>query len=165
MNVTNDIIARHFQDVNIYEVTKLQSNTKYQFRVVTFDCDDVVISSGHLTCHTRPVIDKRQAEECNKGSIIGVSLGGAVLFVFCALVGGFTLINCYQKRQQIKSKDHQNCKYVDQVYVTNLNDHQYEECSNSPNTASERTYETAEYLEIPDSDLSKRTPERSLNSI
>lgn len=58
MNVTNDIIARHFQDVNIYEVTKLQSNTKYQFRVVTFDCDDVVISSGHLTCHTRPVIDK-----------------------------------------------------------------------------------------------------------
>lgn len=29
---------------------------------------------------------------------------------------------------------HQNCKYVDQVYVTNLNDHQYEECSNSPNT-------------------------------
>lgn len=57
MNVTNDIIASHFQDVNIYEVTKLQSNKEYQFRVVTFDCD-VVISSGHLTCHTRPVIEK-----------------------------------------------------------------------------------------------------------
>ncbi|XP_052709074.1 neural cell adhesion molecule 1-like isoform X1 [Crassostrea angulata] len=144
LNCSYEKIETNLSSVYIYRAPDLNPSTEYKFRIVASNVHGSSVSDSRA-CFTTGKPFASESKDCEKGFIIGGSLGGA--FFLIILSGGsafFIYLKINRKKQQrAKQNDH----YVHHICSTN--EHPYQDISDQ-NKGAVKVTERAEYMELED---------------
>lgn len=144
LNCSYEKIETNLSSVYIYRATDLNPSTEYKFRIVASNVHGSSVSDSRA-CFTTGKPFASESKDCDKGFIIGGSLGG--VFFLMILSGGsafFIYLKINRKKQQ---RAEQNDHYVHHICSTN--EHPYQDISDQ-NKGAVKVTERAEYMELED---------------
>nr|XP_034334498.1 contactin-5-like isoform X1 [Crassostrea gigas] len=127
LNCSYENIKTNLSSVYIYRAPDLNPSTEYKFRIVASNVHGSSFSDSRA-CYTagKPLTSACISKDCEKGFIIGGSLGG--VFILIILIGGSAFFIYRQMNRKKQQTAEQNDHYVHQICSTN--EHPYQDISN-----------------------------------